>query len=96
MVNKNDQILTDEELAKKLISKICCGQEMVLEGAYEEAYNKICRKYVCSKCKKTLFNSGIKPKEKITLTIEQRKKIFHHLGSIEEILYKAENKEEEC
>ncbi|CAG8744520.1 6450_t:CDS:1, partial [Ambispora leptoticha] len=86
-----EQIKNHEKLATELVSGNCCNQEMLLEKTEEN--NRVNLKYTCPKCNRTVPWNEIKPKETITLTIKQREKLFYYLGSIEEILYKAEDDE---
>ena len=79
------------QLESRLVNDTCCSQEMILEEVQEKESNKICLKYTCLKCKKAIFDLQERPKKTVTLTIKQREKLFFYLGSIQQILYEAEN-----
>lgn len=67
---------------------------MVLMRANEEKNNKVCLRYDCSKCKKTIFSNETKRLKAVilTLTPEQYEALMAHAGNILEIIY--DNKKE--
>ena len=91
IVRNDRQVMNNSNLEEKLLGNNCCGQEIILEKVQEKENGKVCLQYTCLKCKKTIFDLQEKPKKKITLTVEQREKLFFYLGSIQQILYEVEN-----
>lgn len=85
------QILTNEQLAKRLAGKSCCGKEMILAETHQENSNKVCLKYTCSQCNNSLFTYGEKPKKSITLTPRQYESLLTEMKNIYQILYQAKS-----
>src|SRR5256885_13569464 len=91
MKNDNDkkklnysQVLTSEQLEKKLSRNNCCGKEMILTETYEEKGNKVCSRYVCSQCHSDLFDYGERPKKSVTLTFQQYKSLLDEMKELSE------------
>ena len=91
---KNQEVnheLTSEQLAEKLSNKVCCGNQMILEETHDEGENRVCYKYSCSQCNKSLFTYGEKPKKTITLNTQQYEGILAEIKNIYQILYQAKS-----
>ena len=88
---ENNQPLTNEQLEKKLVSNECCGKKMILAETYQEKSNKVCSKYVCSRCNSSLFDYGERPKKSITLTTKEYENLLSDIRNIHQRLYEAKS-----
>ena len=84
---RKNQALTNEQLEKKLSGRKCCDKEMNLVETHEEN-NKICSKYVCSKCQSSIFDYGEKPKKAIILTTEEYEDLLTDIRNIYQRRYR--------
>jgi superfamily II helicase len=89
---KKSQVLTNEQLEKQLLGNNCCGKKMTLTEVHEEKDNKICSKYVCSRCHSSIFDYGDKPKKSIVLTTKEYEDLLAEVRNIHQRLYEAKGK----